>query len=117
MDLFVFSASNILMTKVLNIFYHVKLIYRFTKNYQLEQEYVWNGLLKIADEVYDIKQEKSKAVNNVDDDDGNCYGYTKKYKNFITTLMAPENGLSEEEIKDEINTLIAAVSGDQLVYF
>ena len=37
-------------------------------------------------------------------------GFKRKPKSFIKTLLDPRNALSEEEIKDEINTLIAAVS-------
>lgn len=106
-----------MVEKTLNIFYQIKIFYQFTKNFQLEQEYIWNGIFKIGHEVYDIKKEKLKAIKNTDDGCDNYYNNTKKDTNFITTLMAPCNGLSEEEIKDEINMFIAAVSGIKSYFF
>lgn len=100
------------MKKMLNILYQIEPIYRWTKLHTLEQKHVFNGLLKIADEVYDEKlhlqkqmlEDESSVVTQDDD------GYKRKPKNFLRTIMDPASGLTEEEIKHEINTLIAAVS-------
>jgi hypothetical protein len=94
------------MTKMVNILYRFKPLYRLTKWYQLEQKHVINGLLTIADEVYDEKQGLQEKFEEANDDDG----YNKRPKNFINQLMNPKNGLTEEEIKQEINTLVAAVN-------
>lgn len=98
------------MTKMLNVIYLLKPIYRLTELYKLEVKHLHDGALKIADEVYDEKRDlQSKHLKNVkafgEFDDEN-----KKSRNFIETLMDPSNGLDEDEIKDEINTLVAAVS-------
>lgn len=93
------------MKKMLNILYHIPPIYRFTGLYQLEQTHVHKGALKIADEVYDEKLETINA--NCDNENENAEEC--KSKVFIHQLMKPQNEFSVEEIKDEINTLIAAV--------
>ena len=98
-----FSASEALMTKMLNILYHVPLIFRFSNLYKIQQTHVLNGIFKIADEVYEAKLDKQNQ------DSVNESFENNESKNFISHLMDPKHELSIEEIKDEINTLIAAV--------
>jgi hypothetical protein len=65
------------------------------------------GVLTIADEICDEKrasQLQDEQTFGYDDD-----GYTRKPKNFINALLDPKHDFTEKEIKDEINTLIAAV--------
>ena len=73
--------------------------------YQLENKYLQHGAFKIAD---DVISEYSHQNNNVEnhDDDG-----SKEFKptSVVKAVMNPSNGLPEDEIKDEINTFIAAV--------
>jgi predicted CopG family antitoxin len=95
---------------MLNILYRFEPYYRLSTLYKLEQKHIFNGLLTIADEVYDeklqIKNKESIADHDIESDEG----LKKRPKNFINTLMSPKSGLTEEEIKHEINTLVAAVS-------
>lgn len=98
------------MTKMLNIFYHFPSIYRFTNLYQQEKKYWLDGVLKVGDE---ILEEKQKLRNNETTEEENCCdgdGYEKKQKNFLKNLLNSKNNFSKQELKDEINTLIAAVS-------
>lgn len=98
------------MKKMLNFFYNIKPIYRMTSLYQLEKKHVHNGILKIADEAYDEKKLKSQSSSQNDSNEEDGYDeHWRKPKNFIDTLLDVKNGLSKEEIKDEINTLVAAV--------
>lgn len=95
-----------MMSKMVNILYQFKPIYRFTKNYKLERKHIYNGVLKIADEICKEKQNNLLGEDQeivYSDDDGSS-------KNFISALLNPKNRLSDQEIKDEINTLIAAVT-------
>jgi hypothetical protein len=104
-------SAKLLTCKTLNFFYRFEPIFRFTKLYQLEKKHAHNGFLKMADEIIDEKRknrnniEKSSSLTECDQD-----GLKKKPKIFVETLLDPKNELSYEEIKDEINTLIAAVS-------
>jgi predicted CopG family antitoxin len=89
-----------------NLAYRFPPYYRLSNLRVLEQKHIFNGLLTIADEVYDAKLKlKSANSEDIESDDG----YKKKPQNFINTLMNSNNGLTEEEIKQEINTLVAAV--------
>ena len=71
--------------------------------YKIQQTHIHNGIFKIADEVYEAKLDKQNQ------DSVNESFENNESKNFISHLMDPKHELSIEEIKDEINTLIAAV--------
>lgn len=103
------------MMKMVNIFYRFKPFYWLSNLYKLEKKHVINGFLKFADEVIEERQEKSKheLSAEVSHDDE----YSKKANNFITTLTDPTNGLTQEEIWHEINTVIAAVNCSRLFSF
>lgn len=95
---------------MLNFLYHIEPIYRMTSLYQLEKKHIYNGVLKIADEAYDEKKLKSQNLPQNDSNEEDGYDeHWRKPKNFIDTLLDEKSGLSIEEIKDEINTLVAAV--------
>lgn len=96
-----------MMAKMLNILYQIKPIYRFTKYYQLEQKHMCNGVLKIADEICEEKHQQflNQKLAFLDEDDN-----SKKPINFISALLKKDNKFSDQEIKDEINTLIGAVN-------
>ena len=98
------------MTKSLNIFYHFPSIYRFTNLYQLEKKHWLDGVFKIADEILEEKQKLRNDVTTVKENSCDSDGYEKKQKNFIKTLLSPKNSFGDQELKDEINTLIAAVN-------
>lgn len=95
---------------MLNFLYHIEPIYRMTSLYQLEKKHIHNGVLKIADEAYDEKKLKFQNLPQNDSNEEDGYDeHWRKPKNFIDTLLDDKNGLSKEEIRDEINTLVAAV--------
>lgn len=70
--------------------------------YQEELKYVDNGVFKIADDVLESKKyseiPKSPEL------------YTKTPKKFIDQLLSAKHILNDDEIRDDINTIIAAVS-------
>jgi hypothetical protein len=100
-----------MMQKMLNFIYRIEPIYRCTNLYKLEQIHAHNGVLKIADEILDEKRknqgkfEENKEMTEIEHD-----GMKRKPKSFVETLIDPRNNFSDQEMKDEINTLIAAVS-------
>jgi hypothetical protein len=96
-----------MMTKMLNVLYHIEPLYRLTPAFKAEKEILHEGVLKIADEIYEEKM-KSGAVE-IEAESEFEDGFNPKSRNFINTLINPKNALSEQEIKDEINTLVAAV--------
>lgn len=83
--------------------------------YQSEIKHIWNGVFKIADDIYDEKLLSLKNTEEEETSTEDFDGYQRKPKSFINTLVDPKNGLTEEEIKQEINTLVAAVCDAQLV--
>ena len=74
--------------------------------YRKEQKYIINGLLLIADEVLDERTTVRKS--EVADNDPEEEELVKKPEILIDALMNPKNKLSIDEIKQEINTFIAA---------
>lgn len=101
--IFSFSGAKIYMTKMLNVLYRFKPFYKMTKICKLEKKHLFDGVFLIADEIYNEYQAKKKES---DDDDG----YKKSPRNFINTLIDPKNGLDRDEVRDEINTFVTAVS-------
>lgn len=100
------------MRRVLNLIYHLTPIYRLSKLYKLEKKHFLQGILKIADEVLDEQKRLnvrllSQSSDFYDD------GHSKRPKNYINTILAAADRLSEEEMKDEINTIVAAVSHEK----
>jgi len=96
------------MTKFLNILYHFYPLFRLSKLYQLEKKYFIDGVLKIGDEILEenrFMREKSIDIKQSEYEDD---GFKRKPKNFIRTLLNPENNLSFGELKDEVNTLVGA---------
>jgi hypothetical protein len=105
------------MLRMYNFLYRIEPLYRFTKLYQLEQKHVHNGVLKIADE---ILEDKLESRQKVEDNNNECIDHTedgskRNPKSFIQTLVDPKNEFSYQEMKDEINTMIAAVSKSWLI--
>lgn len=88
----------------MNILNHVEPIFRMTSTYREEKRIVYDGVLKMADNVMDEMSRKSLDSSERDDDFGS------KPKTFIRALTNRRNGLAIDEIKEEINTFIAAVS-------
>lgn len=103
-----------MMSKMFNLLYSFKPIYRWSKLHQLEQKHAHNGFIKMAEEILDEKRGSKISDDKAlfEDDDG-----YRRPKNFITSLLTSKHNLSEQEIKDEINTLIAAVIGTKLKFY
>lgn len=92
------------------VWLHPEPIYKLTQLYQTQLKHLDNGVLAIADEIlaeknfqYDNNVHiQHKSNNNLIDDE-------EKPQIFIDHLFELRSQLSLEEIKDEINTIMAAV--------
>jgi hypothetical protein len=84
--------------------YQLDPIFRMTKLYELEQKHIKDGLLKIADDVILEKQKKFAT------DGGNHEHSDGSPQTFIDQLFKMRDAFSIEEMRDEINTIILAVS-------
>ena len=96
--------------RVFKVWLHPEPIYKLTKLYQTQLKHLENGVLAIADEIlaeknfqYDnkVKKQHDTSYKSIDDE--------KKPQIFIDHLFELRTHLSLEEIKDEINTIMAAV--------
>lgn len=97
------------MKKVLNVIYQIDPIYRMTKLHRLEQEHYHQNMFKIADDV--LEEQKSVKTNDIrETSEENFEEIPRKQKNYVETLLRSQALLNHEEIRDEINTLVAAVS-------
>lgn len=72
-----------------------------TKTYEMEQKHVIKGMFQLADEVVTVKKQSLKQ--NIDEQPA-------KPLVFIDQLFIKPNAFSTEEIYDEINSIIIAVS-------
>lgn len=109
------SGAEILSQRIFKIWLHYKPLYIFTKLYQLEKEHVINGIMGIADDVIKEKNiQSSFASEKVDENNNEHFEKSNEINSnepqiFIDQLFKLKDLLSQQEIKDEINTIIAAV--------
>lgn len=100
----VYSALKVFAAKMLTFGYQLDPIFRMSKLYALEQKHIKNGLMKLADDVI-LEKEKNFAENPDDE-----LSSTGKPQLFVDQLFKMRDSFSIEEIRDEINTVILAVS-------
>lgn len=79
--------------RLFKVWLHIELFYKFSSTRDMYEKYVENGFFAIAHEVFKEKK----------------YETDDKNKSVINQLLNPKSALTEEEIIDEINTLIGAV--------
>lgn len=93
------------------VWLHPEPIYKLTKLYQTQLKHLDNGVLAIADEI--LAEKNFQYDNNVQiqhEPKKNLIDDEEKPQIFIDHLFELRSQLSLEEIKDEINTIMAAVS-------
>lgn len=78
-------------------------LFRMTKLYALQEKHIKNGLMKMANSMIRAK-EKSLAEKHEEENDSG------KPQLFVDQLFKMRDSFSTEEISDEINTVILAVS-------
>lgn len=109
------SGAEILSQRIFKIWLHYKPLYMFTKLYRLEKEHVINGMMGIADDVIKEKNiQHSLASKKVDENNNENLEKSTEINSsnpqiFIDQLFKLKDLFSQQEIKDEINTFIAAV--------
>lgn len=92
-------GSKVMNDRLFKIWLHFKPIFRFSYLYPLYEKHLKNGMFAIANDILkEIETKKSTYVSHT------------KHKVFIDQLLSAKDRLKEDEIIDEINTLIAAVS-------
>lgn len=79
---------------------HSDFIYKKTKMFKIQEKARLTSSLRFTDEI--IKKGRIYKENFVDNADG--------LRNSVECLFDPRNNLTEDEIRDEINTIIIAVS-------
>lgn len=95
---------KIFSAKALCIRFYSDIIFKFSKYYDLEQKHIVNGILTVADEVIKEKEKLCLSENNEDEPQ------TNKPQIFIDQLYRSRRYLSDNDIRDEINTLIPTVN-------
>jgi hypothetical protein len=78
--------------------------YKLSKYYKMEMDGRTKGSLKFTDEIF------TKARKNVENNNNNNNFEEETHKNAIKLLVDPKYKLEDEEIKQEITTLLVAVS-------
>lgn len=91
---------RIFVTKSMKSWYALKFYYIFTKTYKLEQEHVVNGIYKVADKVI-----KEKFFNSIPAETSS----SNRTQYLVDQLFKHSDKLDNEEIRDEIITMIISV--------
>jgi hypothetical protein len=99
----IFSALKIFAAKMLTFGYQYDPLFRMTKLYQLQEKHIKHGLMKMANGMIRAK-EKSLGENPEEEEESG------KPQLFVNQLFKMRDSFSTEEISDEINTVILAVS-------
>ena len=97
-------ALHVFITKALKLWLRVKPILWMTKTYEMEQKHVIKGMFQLADEVVTKKKTRMEEFALQTDIE------PTKPLVFIDQLFIKPNAFSTEEIYDEINSIIIAVS-------
>ncbi|CAO1411048.1 unnamed protein product [Diamesa serratosioi] len=98
-------AGDILTNKFIKVWLHYKPFYKLTKYYKLEQKHIMQGVFKVADDILEEKQ-RQKLEDNLNEVDEESF--FRKPQIFIDQIMKFGDIFNEQDIKDEINTLIVA---------
>lgn len=96
---------NVVATKILKFWLKFRLIWKWTEEYRLQTKHVDNGMNLIGSEILKIKEMQYKKGT----DDKGDLDYNKP-QIFIDQLYKMRNVYDMETIRDEINTMIFAVS-------
>lgn len=98
------------MSRLSKVWYHIEPIFKLSNLYKLQQKHIYEGVLKIADEILEEKKSKNSQEDLEEIDLEFEDGGIRKPKIAVDQLLSAQNLLSHEEIHHEINTIIAAVS-------
>lgn len=79
--------------RLFKVWLHVELFYKLSSTREMYEKYVENGFFAIAHEIFNEKKHEADDTS----------------KSVINQLVNPKSALAEDEITDEINTLIGAV--------
>lgn len=88
-----------IMTKMTKFWLQFKLINKMTKNYELEQKYIHNGIFKVAE---DVLRARDSEMNQTYED-------SEKPLVLLDHLLKKQNGLTKSEICQEVNLFIIGV--------
>lgn len=97
------------MKKSLNVLYSFEPFYRLSNLYKLEKKH-YGGAEKTGREIYEMIKTEAESSPEVKTDSVTDDGYSTKNKNVPQTLFNPAYNFTNDEIIDEINTMIVAVS-------
>lgn len=88
------------------VWLHFDSVYNMTRYYKMEMEARRKSSLKFTDEILQRGRANSEVIYNHNGP-----------KNTIKSLVNPKHGLDDEEIREEINSIIMAVSKLQIMRF
>jgi cytochrome P450 family 4 len=99
------NMSKIFMNRTMSITKCYDYIYRFTRDYAIEQESLkhLHGFTDsvISKKLEQLRNKATKSSTEADEDNGR--------KAFLDTILEADETLSHKEIREELNTLIFAV--------
>lgn len=93
-------GTKLMNDRLFKVWYHFPFVFRFSSIYKSYQKYVVNGVFAMASNVLKQREENEQKAINPD----------SKHRIFLDQLLSARNVLTDDEIADEINTMIGAVS-------
>jgi cytochrome P450 len=91
-------GTKLMNDRLFKVWYHIPFVFRFSSIYSDYQKYVENGVFAMSKNVLRQKSAKKADIPQT------------KHKIFIDQLLSAKHELTDDEIADEINTMIGAVS-------
>jgi hypothetical protein len=78
-------------------------VFRWTKEYQMEQKHVVNGALRLGNNIFYEKEKNFEENNNTED-------VSRKPQIFIDQMLKIRKAFTDEEVCNELHTIIVTVS-------
>lgn len=100
-----FRALKVFAAKALSPFHMIDWVFRWTNEYQMEQKHIVNGALKMGNNIFYEKEKQFEQ--NVETETGEI---SRKPQIFIDQMLKIRKLFTDEEVRNELHTIILTVS-------
>ena len=106
--MYVYSGGEVISNRMYKVWLHIDWIYKLTDMYKLELKHTINGTFQVGNKILDDKLELLEGTEDIEEPSDEFEYKTPQI--FIDQILRYRNVLTKDEITDEINTFLGAVS-------
>lgn len=106
--MYVCSGAEVISNRMYKVWLHIDWIYKLTDMYKLELKHMINGIFQVGNKILDDKLAMLEGSEDFEEPSDEFEYKTPQI--FIDQLLRYRNVLTKDEITDEINTFLGAVS-------